>query len=57
MTYEMPHKRCFKRLQAKAQWEHMSLLAVLKDWPSVVCARCAAIAAKPSHGAGLPEAK
>jgi hypothetical protein len=25
-------KRAFKKLQAKAQWEHISLFAVLKSW-------------------------
>ena len=24
----------YRALQAKARWEHMSLLAVLEDWPS-----------------------
>lgn len=36
----LPHKSCEQRLRAKCQWEHMTRLAVMLDWPDIVCRTC-----------------
>lgn len=34
------HKECMDALAAKCSWEHMSRLAVLREWPDIVCEDC-----------------
>ena len=36
-------------IRHKAQWEQMSLSAVMRDWPSLVPARVRAFVPKPSR--------
>ena len=39
-TTKTNHKLCMDALANKCNWEHMSRLAVLWDWPNIVCEDC-----------------
>jgi len=34
------HQRCMNALGAKCRWEAMPKLAVLIEWPNIVCRKC-----------------
>lgn len=34
------HKECMEALGTKCRWEEMSRLAVLAEWPDIVCQEC-----------------
>ncbi len=40
IPYVPPHKECFDRWGAKCNWEHMGRLALLRDWPDIICPEC-----------------
>lgn len=46
------HAICEVRWGSKCKWEHMSRLAVLREWPSIVCEEC-----RRKIEAAWPEAK
>lgn len=39
-TTKTSHKECMEALENKCSWEHMTRLAVLLEWPKIVCADC-----------------
>ena len=34
------HDECWDRWGAKCNWEHMGRMAVLNDWPDIICNSC-----------------